>query len=54
MNTSKLKATSVAMLGMRLMLSYQGFSTESALPKRPEPQSQASKSVQVEVNKKNC
>ena len=54
MNTSKLKALSVAMLAMGLMLSPQGFAAESALPKRPEPQSQPSKSVQVEVNKKTA
>ena len=54
MNTSKLKALSVAMLAMGLMLSPQGFAAESALPKRPEQQSQPSKSVQVEVNKKTA
>ena len=54
MNTSKLKPLSVAMLGVGLMLSTQGFAAESALPKRPEPQSQPSKSVQVEVNKKTA
>ena len=54
MNTSKLKALSVAMLAMGLMLSPQGFAAESALPKRPELQSQPSKSVQVEVNKKTA
>ena len=54
MNTSKLKLISIAMLIMDLMLSTQGFATESSLPKSPEPQSQPSKSVQVEVNKKTA
>lgn len=54
MNTYKLKALSVAMLAMGLMLSPQGFAAESALPKRSEPQSPASKSVQVEVNKRTA
>lgn len=54
MNTYKQKTLSVAMLAMGLMLSPQGFAAESALPKKSEPQSQASKSVQVEVNKKTA
>lgn len=54
MNTYKLKALSVAMLTMSLMLSPQSFAAESALPKKSEPQSQASKTVQVEVNKKTA
>lgn len=52
MNTSKQNiAHFAAMLIMGLMLSSQGFAAESALPKKSEPQSQASKSVQAEVNK---
>ena len=54
MNTSKLIAQFAAMLTMGLVLSSQGFALESALPKKSEPQSQVSKSVQVEVNKKTA
>ena len=42
------------MLAMGLMLSPQGFAADSAFPKKSEPQSQSSKSVQVEVNKKTA
>ena len=54
MNTFKFKMPSVAMLTVGLILSAQGFAADSALPKQPAAQPQASQSVQPEVNKKTA
>ena len=52
MDTSKRKIISATTLAIGLMLSAKGIAAESALPKKPEVQPQASQSVQPDVNKK--
>lgn len=53
MNKFKLKNLVAIMMAMGL-ISAQGFAADSALPKKPEVQPEASKSVQPKVDEKTA
>ena len=54
MNIFNLKVFPATILAVGLTLSALGFAADSALPKKPEVQSQASLSAEPEVNKKTA